>query len=96
MDACIQDGLTDNGDPNKQIAVFVDEYEDCIDYHFIRLDGDGTWSCQDSTGGPITTGIEDPVVWNAEQVGKQLATGELKGQMYAGMLYLPDDFEWEM
>jgi hypothetical protein len=73
----------------------VHKYKDCIDYHFLRLDDDNSWSCQDSTGGPIVTGIRDPIQYNKDLVGRKLQTGVLKGQMYAGLLYLPsgDDLQ---
>ncbi len=87
--ACISDGLRTTDSGKKQIAVFVHKYKSCIDYHFYRLDDNNTWSCQDSTGGPITTGISNPVEYDKGLVGKKLHTGTLKGQMYAGLLYLP-------
>lgn len=95
MTACIRDGLRLADSAKKQITVFVHKYKSCIDYHFLRLDDDNTWSCQDSTGGPITTGIRDPIQYNKGLVGTMLSTGVLKAQMYAGLLYLPsgDDHE---
>lgn len=87
--ACISDGLRTMDNAKKQIAVFVHKYKDCIDYHFYRLDDNNLWSCQDSTGGPITIGIRDPLKHDRELVGKKLSTGVLKGQKYAGLLYLP-------
>lgn len=90
---CLKDGLTlQPVGQKRQIALFVDKYKTCIDYHFIRLDLNNTWSCQDSTGGPITTGIRDPIAYNKSLVGRQLFTGKLIAQMYAGLLYLPDNF----
>jgi|GEM_PF-1355551 len=87
--ACISDGLRTFDSGKKQIAVFVHKYKSCIDYHFYRLDDNNSWSCQDSTGGPITTGIRDPLQHDRGLVGRKLHTGVLKGQMYAGLLYLP-------
>lgn len=89
--ACIKDGLRQSDSVGNQIAVFVHKYKGCIDYHFYRLDRDrnNTWSCQDSTDGPITTGIRDPIAHDRSLVGRKLHTGVLKGQKYAGLLYLP-------
>lgn len=93
--ACIRDGLRQFDGARRQITAFVHKYKRCIDYHFMRLDDDNTWSGQDSTGGPIVTGIRDPIKYNKDLVGTALSTGVLKAQMYAGLLYLPsgDDHE---
>lgn len=103
ISACLRDGLKLGDSSKQQIAVFVNKYRKCIDYHFIRLDLENdvmldsglkinTWSCQDSTGGPVTKCIKNPVEFNKSLVGQELGTGKLIDQMYAGLLYLPVGF----
>lgn len=97
--ACISDGLREFDAAQKKIAVFLHKYDECIDYHFYRQDENGSWSCQDSTDGPIKVGIQDPVEYDKTLVNKELSTGVLKDQMYAGTLYLPSGVDmgkkWE-
>ena len=96
LEACLSDGLWRADNSMRQIALFVHCYNDCIDFHFYRLDvANGSWSMKDSYDDQPIEGILDPREYDRGLVRTELATGTLVGQKYAGLLYLPsgDDMQ---
>lgn len=83
LDVCVMDGLKRDG-PGRCIAVYVHVYPDCIDFHFVRDENDGTWSHKPG---------EDPVENNfGSHTEAEIAAVE--ASHFCGFLYLPPWFYW--
>ena len=88
INACERDGLMDISylKPGL-IAVFINKYADCLDYHFYRYDG-GTWSHNLGVAGTIITGIANPKANNAGLVGTNDALGStIIGQQFVTYMF---------
>lgn len=86
--ACEHDGLMDVSylKPGL-IAVFINKYSDCLDYHFYRYDA-GSWSHKLGAAGDVVTGIANPKVYNAALVGTNDALGStIIGQQFVTYMF---------
>ena len=88
IEACKNDGLVDESSAKPGlIAVFINKYADCLDYHFYRYDG-GTWSHKLGAAGTVVTGIADPKLYNAALVGSKDALGStIIGQQFVTCMF---------
>lgn len=73
----------------KVIAAFIHKYDECVDFHFIRRDADGTWSMKDSNKGPITANIVNPIRHDASLVNQQLTTGIVRAEQFVAYFVVP-------
>ena len=95
MDACKRDGLEEIPVSNQKIAVFINEYAACLDYHFYRL-GPSGWSHKLGQNGQPTS-VQDPRVANKKLVGKPDPNGDyIIAQHFCGYLYVPKVFVWTL
>lgn len=84
--ACKRDGLIEL-DTGWPIAIFINKYEDTLDYHFYRLH-EGKWSHKLGNVGAVETDIQDAVTHNARLRNTvDPAGGLIIDQYFCGFLY---------
>ena len=94
LEACKQDGLEELPVSGHKVAVFINEYAACIDYHFYRLDFGGTWSHKLGNLGQPTV-VKDPRTANRALVNRADPAGDIIiAQQFCGYLYVPRLFVW--
>jgi len=93
LQACMKDGLSDMPLTGRKIAVFINQYSDCIDYHFYKLDEGSTWSDKLGDQGEVRHG-NDCKLMNLALVGRPDARGDIiVDQAFCGYLYVPQNLK---
>lgn len=87
INACTRDGLVADIHPKPGwIAVFINKYAECLDYHFYRYDS-GSWSHKLGAAGTVVSNIADPKTFNAALVGTNDALGStIIGQQFVAYM----------
>jgi hypothetical protein len=85
MDACVADGLARVA-PGQRIGVYMHEYGEHIDFHFVREQVDGRWAHKPGVGA-VEVNIADHAT---------IEVADVTAYHFCGYLYVPPGFLWRM